>query len=60
MHGSALGPDADDGRDSEDECRDCDHGDDCFVCNRFRTVTVFYAYAQCLKQHANATGRHAK
>ena len=29
--------DADDGRDGEDECHDCDHGDDCFVCSRFRT-----------------------
>ena len=29
--------DADYGRDGEDECHDCDHGDDCFVCSRFRT-----------------------
>ena len=29
--------DADDGRDGEDEYDDCDHGDDCFLCSRFRT-----------------------
>ena len=37
--------DADDGRDGEDECHDCDHGDDCFVCSRFRNLRSTVRFA---------------